>query len=1460
MICLSTSVISTCNLILSWQLLIWEVKLYFSFQFIQLIGVMGSGTPIKFGPEWLRNFGRSQSGGTNRQNNEGLGILQPNHGNQTNSPRNPVTGAALLNQNITNASGTPNIAGAASSGARQANAPRIFLANLRYGREEMLALYDRGAVPPEQLKYFDALYQPRGKPPSALNIFEDEQTITTEGARGGLAVIPTTTLGERNNNVRGRVAAASPSVKRPPFLRGWNRARMSGLNSVSPDDEPPSLRPWSTSNGVPSRTTQTEQPEAPTNKLFRNRRPVSNTNWRQSGREEGDEWRMQEGNDRRSANLEREWPERPTQDRQQSWGGRRWADNVMTDDIPEWANDSAEAGAGTFDASGAFHGYSNDDSNLPPRQQEAFPLTRSKTAEEGSEEWWASEKAKKLSPKRLLSSGFTKMEKPQNSEVSEAPAARKAVTFSNIHENTEKTETKPNVEAKSRTNPDTKNPFSESKTFDALLRSDIDMSKANDDCSNFKSVMIASNNSLRQKHQNIVASTSDVNQETQRHSTVFQRIPEACELKNENNTDNATIQSAEEKIVEEIFEMSLDDISSMPHGPSVGMCVPLPTVNPPIQLGIPMPGMQKHGIPLNVTLPNHMPSNIQNIGLQNSALNSSLGLPMTPTNPVMMPSQGVLPQAMPNTGINSVLNVALHQHMKVMGAYQRNVTMLPPSNVPDSSLFMGQNNNSQIPLPNGHPQAPDMQNNMFPMPGIQHSAPQQQPFGSVFRGVPPTQPAPNRTSLADLWYYEDPEKQIQGPFTSKEMWSWYKAGFFRPSLMVRRACETMMNSLASYGPIVPFVQLDVFRLSNYENRPQPEAASHQNTLGIGDSLWSQPPASQDVMWMQTPMNRSESRVNNLPMYFWDSQPSTLPSTNMLPEDILREMKTEEEILAQIRGHQNVPVSRMPFPKDTVNSTTTTNASEDVLKRASNDLSTLEKTLQQDSTRKQPSPVVEVATEKKQAEEAPTKPPVPLEPEQSEANTLKVPQPVVAKIQPEMKEPKLQKPKSDTSVKNNGNGTKTKTKKAKEEKKDEAIAVEEEPIKPTEKRSVESSPSKAQKDVKPASRKEIEKEKKELIKDGFTIVKGIEKNNNKENKKKAEEAKAAEDAERKRKEEEKLAAEDDRKRTLAAIIKKQQDQLQQKQAAESVAKKAPWSTVANQTVATSKEGLSLAEIQKLEREKKLEQIKEQQHMMNIIAQQQAAAVAREQEMQAGLGWAKKRNSNNIATSQPIDENQTKRQIAAAVMAVTGSALEKAQSVPVISNHAPSLPWGNNSNGGFWDCPNQLTKSEPVKMDSKPVDFNKNKIKAHPQPALTNKKETSPAMEFETWCAQALGTWSSKIDVPTFVGFLKDIESPYEVKDYVKYYLGESKDSSDFSRQFLERRSKLLRVGTVTPSDDLCSPAMAINPRTTSLSDYQEVKGKGKKAKKNKMMKVDARILGFSVTAAEDRINVGDIDTA
>ncbi|XP_034112220.1 GIGYF family protein Gyf [Drosophila albomicans] len=130
------------------------------------------------------------------------------------------------------------------------------------------------------------------------------------------------------------------------------------------------------------------------------------------------------------------------------------------------------------------------------------------------------------------------------------------------------------------------------------------------------------------------------------------------------------------------------------------------------------------------------------------------------------------------------------------------------------------------------------------------------------------------------------------------------------------------------------------------------------------------------------------------------------------------------------------------------------------------------------------------------------------------------------------------------------------------------------------------------------------------------------------------------------------------------------------------------------------------------------------------------------------------------------------------------------------------------------------------------------------------------EFTIWCMKSLDNMSAKVDVPTFVTFLQDLEAPYEVKDYVRIYLGEGKDSSDFVKQFLERRSKYksLQRAQNAHNDDMCKPAPAITPS----NDNSDNKNKQKKIKKSKMTKMDARILGFSVTAAEGRINVGSRD--
>ncbi|KAJ7313287.1 hypothetical protein JRQ81_004573 [Phrynocephalus forsythii] len=63
-------------------------------------------------------------------------------------------------------------------------------------------------------------------------------------------------------------------------------------------------------------------------------------------------------------------------------------------------------------------------------------------------------------------------------------------------------------------------------------------------------------------------------------------------------------------------------------------------------------------------------------------------------------------------------------------------------------------------------------------------------------------------------------------------------------------------------------------------------------------------------------------------------------------------------------------------------------------------------------------------------------------------------------------------------------------------------------------------------------------------------------------------------------------------------------------------------------------------------------------------------------------------------------------------------------------------------------------------------------------------------FTQWCEQmlhALNT-SSNLDVPTVVAFLKEVESPYEVHDCIRSYLGDTLEAKEFAKQFLERRAK------------------------------------------------------------------------
>lgn len=55
-------------------------------------------------------------------------------------------------------------------------------------------------------------------------------------------------------------------------------------------------------------------------------------------------------------------------------------------------------------------------------------------------------------------------------------------------------------------------------------------------------------------------------------------------------------------------------------------------------------------------------------------------------------------------------------------------------------------------------------------------------------------------------------------------------------------------------------------------------------------------------------------------------------------------------------------------------------------------------------------------------------------------------------------------------------------------------------------------------------------------------------------------------------------------------------------------------------------------------------------------------------------------------------------------------------------------------------------------------------------------------------EAKHKYSPPLPVPTFASFLKEVDSPYEVHDYIRAYLGDTPEAKDFAKQFLERRAK------------------------------------------------------------------------
>uniref|UniRef100_A0A673W696 GRB10 interacting GYF protein 1 n=1 Tax=Salmo trutta TaxID=8032 RepID=A0A673W696_SALTR len=134
--------------------------------------------------------------------------------------------------------------------------------------------------------------------------------------------------------------------------------------------------------------------------------------------------------------------------------------------------------------------------------------------------------------------------------------------------------------------------------------------------------------------------------------------------------------------------------------------------------------------------------------------------------------------------------------------------------------------------------------------------------------------------------------------------------------------------------------------------------------------------------------------------------------------------------------------------------------------------------------------------------------------------------------------------------------------------------------------------------------------------------------------------------------------------------------------------------------------------------------------------------------------------------------------------------------------------------------------------------------------------TPQDGFTTWCEQMLhalntqaNNTSSPLDVSTIVAYLKEVESPYEVHDFIRSYLGDTMEAKEFAKHFLERRAKQKQNLQQQLSKEVAGLAMNNFPLPSMFQAAQmgkgglyDTQGAMKKKKQPVVLHSDPSILG------------------
>ncbi|XP_072297604.1 GRB10-interacting GYF protein 2 isoform X1 [Eucyclogobius newberryi] len=689
---------------------------------------------------------------------------------------------------------------------------------------------------------------------------------------------------------------------------------------------------------------------------------------------------------------------------------------------------------------------------------------------------------------------------------------------------------------------------------------------------------------------------------------------------------------------------------------------------------------------------------------------------------------------------------------------------------------------------------------------------------------PKTAGLPLSHEAALKWFYKDPQGEIQGPFNNQEMSEWFQAGYFTMSLLVKRGCDENFQPLGEIMKIwgrVPFTQgpapppLPVRADSDQERlkRQQEISALYQlqqlQYQYLLRQQYAQALAQQKAAALSSaPLQQQQQHQQqiNLLLQQYQALKIRASSESLLPA-VTRSLSVPDSGSVWEMQNTSSQATCTPNLHQTAPSTWDGSSVWDLPIDSLAPAPTLEQMQQVQQLEK--SKAAKLEMERRDAE---------LRAKRDEEERKRLEEALRARQEEERKrleEEELTRQKQEEALRRREQEEALRRQKEEEER-----LAQEEALRRLEDRRREEEERKKLEDF--LRKQEEERRKQEELE---TLKR-------REEEKCVEEEAAAVLAqqqleEQKRRELEaqrQLELQRQRRQQQEALRRLQQQQQQQQLAQMKLPSSSKWGQQTTSSINQNQNTLSLAEIQKLEEEREHEAREEhrrqQQELLKLQQQQALLQATQPQTKLSGWGTVAKQPAatKSLLEIQREEAQQMNERKETHQSPVTPPTRAQTRTTTLSSSvwgavnpgsnwgSDPSSIWGDtpNANMGFWDEAIKEVSQPPPQ--TKKSNVQKNKGNANLSNSLSGRANKKAEEEekllklfqgvnksqdtFMQWCEQTLHALNTanNLDVPTFASFLKEVDSPYEVHDYVRAYLGDTPEAKDFAKQFVERRAK------------------------------------------------------------------------